>query len=155
MLPKIPHKQDQLGRHHADVLIRQGRVTGDDLDLVESAGPLPRGRRQLRVQFDESGVDVCPARMIRQHLEQIPALPRAEADHRHRTGRRPIQCLADLRLHRLQPAGQCGSWFVVPLMPRLPIHAAKTRADRRQPRSICNLTVTEGQELPGSMDSCL
>ncbi len=99
--------QHEMRWRHAAIMIADRRVSGHDLDLMKSAGEgEPLGKLRIpTVQLDKAGLNVIPARMTLQDLEQIPALACAQADYADRTRIAAVESKVDLRLNSPQSLG--------------------------------------------------
>lgn len=117
-------------------MISKRGVARHDLHASQPGGPgsRPRGLRILRVQLHQARADIVPPRVPGEYLQQVAALPGAQADHLQRARRDAVQHGPDLHLNRHQPSRQRRVWTVVIIVPAMPVHGAHhtTTASRRR-----------------------
>ena len=80
------------------------------------AGELPRPLCQDRVQLEQHGLDPRGVVAFGQYLQYVPAIARAQAQHRALPSHL-VQRGADIGLYLAQPPGKIGGGVVVGLVP--------------------------------------
>lgn len=115
--------QDEVGRDGAGVGVGDRGVPGHHLDGAQPGrgDPLPRDGDVARIEFDQPGGDVGPARVVGQDADQVESLARAQAHHADRT-RCPFgERAPDVALDHLQSSGQLASGVTVGCVPVEPV----------------------------------
>lgn len=85
---------------------------------------IARKRDVMVIQIDEPSAHVLTPGMLGERTDQVVSLSATDRYGANRTGRRAIQCGADLCLHDRQPASESRVRVRVVFMPRLPVHDA-------------------------------
>jgi len=110
-------REHEVRRHRSVDRIRDPGVGRPELDPEEAerGDPLAAARRELGRELDEAGPDVAGPRMVLEHAEEVPPVPRTEAHDADRTRRCRVEHRADTGPNDRQPSTEVAAPVVAPV----------------------------------------